>query len=94
MRKRQEEELRRLEEALLKEDAPDMLPEDPEDWDPDWEVSEDSEYYDAYNTDDVDVDLDEYSEDVHDGAGRGGAGILIVMLTMIVLSAGFLLLLK
>ena len=94
MRKQQQKELRRLEEALLEAEYPqEAFPADPEN-ELDWEDYEDSESYDVYNTDDVDVDLDEYSEDVHAGKSGSGISVVVTMLCMVALSAGILFLLK
>lgn len=95
MRKQQQKELRRLEEALLEiEDTQEAYPAGSDEWELDWEESDDSEYYDVYNTDDVDVDLDEYSEDVHRGKSGRGVSIIVTMLLMVVLSACILMLLR
>ena len=99
MRKQEEEELRRLEQALLEEsDQEDFPEEDPLDWV--------DEFYDdagqtpamdftVRNTDDVDVDLDDYSEEVY-RAKRGGCLIpgLITVLALCVLTAMVLWLLQ
>ena len=62
MRKQQQKELRRLEEALLEvEDTEELF--DPEE-ELDWEDVEIPEDYEFYNTDDVDVDLEDYSDEV------------------------------
>ena len=94
MRKQQEKELRRLEEALMEAEYPqEAFPADPE-LVLDWDEFEDTESYDAYNTDDVDVDLEEYSEDVHQGKRGSGLGVVLTMICMVALSAGILMLLK
>lgn len=94
MRKQQEKELRRLEEALMEAEYPqEAFPADPE-LELDWDEFEDTESYDAYNTDDVDVDLEEYSEDVHQGKRGSGLGVVLTMICMVALSAGILMLLK
>jgi len=96
MRKDQLEELRRLEEALLEQEAPE---ED------DWQEEDDSdewleEFYssepvhcDVYNTDEADLDLEEYSRDVHQGNSGGGCLIPILIFLTLVLCAlvGFVL---
>ena len=95
MHKDQREELRRLEEALLAQDAPEEV----------WQEEDDSdewlaEFYagdpvscDVYNTDDTDIDLDEYSRDVHQGRSGGGCLIPIIIFLTLVLCAlvGFVL---
>ena len=94
MRKQQQKELRRLEEALMEAEFPqEAFPAEPE-MELDWDEMDDAEDYDVYNTDDVDVDLDEYSEDVHAGKSGSGASIVITMLCMVALSAGILILLR
>ena len=89
MRKQQQAELRRLEEALMAEDLPeDAAPILEETW---------QEYADRdceiYNTDNTDVDMDTYSEQVHIGSSRKGAGILFV-LTLLLLMAVIIYFLK
>ena len=92
MSKRQDEELRRLEEALLEsEDTEDT------EWEPDEAETEpwdDDIDYQVYNTDDTDVDLDEYSEDVYRERSGRGLSVLLTMLCMAALSVCILLLLK
>ena len=94
MRKQQQKELRRLEEALMEaEFSQEAFPADPE-MELDWDEFEASQHYDVYNTDDTDVDLEEYSEEVHRGKGSSGLGIVLTMLCMVALSACILYLLK
>ena len=94
MRKQQQKELRRLEEALMKAEFPqEAFPADPE-MELEWDELEADQSYDVYNTDDVDVDLEEYSENVHEGRHSSGLGIVLTMLCMIALSVGILCLLK
>ena len=94
MSKRQDEELRRLEEALLEsedtEDTEDLLEPDEAETEP-WDDDMD---YQVYNTDDTDVDLDEYSEDVYRERSGRGLSVLLTMLCMAALSVCILLLLK
>lgn len=89
---KQDEELRRLEEALLEtEDTEDT------EWEPDEAETEpwdDDMDYQAYNTDDTDVDLDAYSEDVYRERSGRGLSVLLTMLCMAALSVCILLLLK
>lgn len=98
MRRAQEKELRRLEEALLEEEYPqEAFPADSDEMELDWEDYEDYgeyEHYDVYNTDDVDVDMDAYSEAVHQGKHGSGLSVVITMVAMVALSAGILFLLK
>ena len=89
MRKQQQAELRRLEEALMAENdweeaAPDL--------DEPHEQYADHDYA-IYNTDNTDVDMDAYSDDVHRGRRRNGSGILVV-LTIALLAGVIALLLK
>ena len=100
MRKQEEEELRRLEKALLED--PDLeesdQEEDPLDWVEDFydnigdTVPQD---FTVRNTDDVDVDIEDYREDVY-RAKRGGCLIpgLITVLALCVLTAMVLWLLQ
>ena len=101
MRKKEEEALRRLEKALLEDLQEEELPreEDPTQWV--------DEYYDdavedvlppdftVRNTDRVDVDLDDYSEEVYQ-AKKGGCLIpgLVTVLALCVLTAMVLWLLQ
>ena len=101
MRKKEEEVLRQLEKALLEDLQEEEIPqeEDPTEWV--------DEYYDdleeeilppdftVRNTDRVDVDLDDYSEEVYQ-AKKGGCLIpgLITLLALCVLAAMVLWLLQ
>ena len=92
MRRAQEKELRRLEEALMEAECPqEAFPADSNEIELDWENYEE---YDVYNTDDVDVDMDAYSEEVHQGKRGNGLSVVITMVAMVALSAGILFLLK
>lgn len=92
MRRAQEKELRRLEEALMEAEYPqEAFPADSDEMELDWENYEE---YDVYNTDDVDVDMDTYSEEVHQGKSGNGLSVVITMVAMVALSAGILFLLK
>ena len=92
MRRAQEKELRRLEEALMEAEYPqEAFPADSDEMELDWENYEE---YDVYNTDDVDVDMDAYSEEVHQGKRGNGLSVVITMVAMVALSAGILFLLK
>ena len=92
MRRAQEKELRRLEEALMEaEYQQEAFPADSNEIELDWENYEE---YDVYNTDDVDVDMDAYSEEVHQGKSGNGLSVVITMVAMVALSAGILFLLK
>lgn len=95
MRKDQQEELRRLEEALMEMDQPEPE-EDADQWLEDFYYVPEEDYaepYDVYNTDEADVDLDDYSEDVHGGRQSGGCLVPILLFLTLVLCAlvGFVL---
>jgi hypothetical protein len=104
VRKHQEEELRRLEQALLEDpqEAESPMEEDPLEWVEEFyeDVTEETGYtppqgFTVRNTDDVDVDLDAYSEEVYRGK-RGGCLIpgLITVLALSLLTAMVLWLLQ
>lgn len=86
MGKRQQEELRRLEEALLESEYENDVPG--------FSAHANAVDPDMYNTDDADVDMDAYSEEVHRGPNHGGLSVVLTMLTMVLLSAAILLFLK
>lgn len=98
MRKDQQEELRRLEKALIEADA-----QEPEDrWEvtgeeaDDWleEIFLDGERdipdFDSYNTDATDVDMESYSEEVRAAEEKGGCavGVFLVLIGLLGI-AGF-----
>ena len=91
MRKRDEKELRRLEQALLEEEAmqedSEYIPES------DWQQDDDLDY-EIYNTDDTDVDLAEYSEEVYRERSGNGVAVLVTMLCMVIICVLILVLLK
>ena len=92
MRRAQEKELRRLEEALMEAEYPqEAFPADSDEMELDWEYYEE---YDVYNTDDVDVDMDAYSEEVHQGKSGNGLSVVSTRVAMVALAAGILFLLK
>ncbi len=92
MGKKQQDELRRLEEALMEET-------EQENWDSfsratqTWQSVSVPDYKGG-NTDRTHVDMDAYSEEVYRGNSRSRLGILFTMLAMIALSACILILLK
>ena len=88
MRKRQERELQRLEEALMEAEYAEK-----DDLDEAWQQTR-SPDYSIYNTDDADVDLDEYSQEVYEERSGHGLGVVATMLVMVLLSLCILLLLK
>lgn len=95
MRRAQDKELRRLEEALMEEEYPqEAFSADVDETELDWEEFADPQQYDVYNTDDTDVDLDAYSEEVRQGKSGSGLSAVITMVAMVALSAGILFLLK
>lgn len=97
MHKDQKEELERLEAALMEMDQPEEPEEeDMDQWLEDLFADEEDdcvESYDVYNTDDTDVELEEYSQDVHEGRRGGGCLIPILLFLTLVLCAlvGFML---
>jgi hypothetical protein len=103
VRRQQEEDLRRLEQALLEDAREEYSQEaDPSEWVDefyedviDQTGSTPAQEFTVRNTDDVDVDLDSYSEDVY-RSKRGGCLIpgLITVLALCVLTAMVLWLLQ
>lgn len=95
MRKKEMEALRQLEEALLAQEEPEVFEETDETQflDQTWQEASDLEY-DVYNTDDTDVDLDEYSDRVYRESGNSPLGTVLMILFMVLLSGGILLFLK
>lgn len=93
MRKQEQENLRRLEEALMAAEPSKEVPEEElymlED---SWQDLSDTDY-EIYNTDDPDVDMTDYSEDVYRGRSRSSLGVLLVV-TLFLLAAVVLWLLK
>ena len=84
MGRRQDKELRRLEEALMESDDLQEV----------WSKSSKQDDHIVFNTDETDVDLDAYSEEVHRGRKGSGLSVVLTMLAMMALSAAILLLLK
>ena len=95
MRKKEMEALRQLEEALLAQEEPERIADADETQflDQTWQEVSDLEY-DVYNTDDSDVDLDEYSDRVYRDSGSSPLGTVLMILFMVLLSGSILLLLK
>ena len=92
MRKDQEEALRRLEAALM--EAEEEIPADETEFlDDTWAELSNTDY-DIYNTDDTDVDLTSYSEEVHRGRRSGALSVVLTLLTLLALSAAILWLLR
>ena len=94
MRNRQQKELQRLEKALLEADDFEAYYNEPEEEEPELLWQQTDEDYEIYNTDDTDVDLDAYSEEVHRGRKNNALSTVLTMLAMLALSAAILLLLK
>lgn len=104
MRRQQEEELRRLEQALLEDLSQDdiLSEEDPREWVDEYyeEIFDDiadelPDDFTVRNTDDVDVDMEAYSQEVYRGK-RGGCLIpgLVTLLALSLLTAMVLWLLQ
>ena len=85
MRKNQQRELERLERALIEAEDTDFQ---------EWDTQSSPFDYDMYNTDDADVDLDDYSEEVYQQDDRRGLSVAVTMVAMVALSACILLLLR
>ena len=85
MRKNQQRELERLERALIEAEDTDSQ---------EWDAQSSPFDYDMYNTDDADVDLDDYSEEVYQQDDRRGLSVAVTMVAMVALSACILLLLR
>ena len=95
MRKDQQEELRRLEKALLEADAQEaedsweVTEEETDDWLE--EIFRDGEGdipdFVSYNTDATDVDMDSYSQEVLGSEERGGCAIGVFLVLIGVLGA-------
>ena len=91
MRNRQQKELRRLEEALMEaEYAEENNFDKPVKT---WQQTRNPDCR-AYNTDETDVDLEEYSQEVYEEHTGHGLGVVATMLVMVLLSLCILLLLK
>lgn len=74
-----EEELRRLEEALLEDDTPEE------------EMPAPQQAYAAYNNDDCDVDLEEYSQEVYEKpkSPYGLWAFLLLLMTALLCLLGY-----
>jgi hypothetical protein len=88
-----QEELKRLEQALLEEEeTPEEVPEQEIDWQDTRPAEVAVPYrnfsngYRAYNTDKTDTDFDEYAQQVHDGRGKNRA--LVVLASLLGLGIG------
>ena len=94
MRKSQQKELQRLEDALLEEIAEeDFSAFGPQSSGNTWQLFSDDEYT-VYNTDESDVDIDRYSEEVFQEPAGRGLSVFLTMLLMFLLASGILVLLK
>lgn len=87
MGKRQEKELRRLEEALMESDDIQQAPGF-------WSHPAPKGDHIVFNTDEADVDMESYSEEVHRGKQGSALSVVLTMFAMLALSAAILLLLK
>lgn len=94
MRKQEQEELRRLEEALMAHEYTEEIPAEEKDILEDTWLEVSDIDYEIYNTDDTDVDLEAYSEDVHRGRRSNVLPTIITLLALAALSAMILWLLR
>lgn len=92
MGNRHDNELRRLEEALMEDE--DLAFDFSQTPSVKSRQANSVPVCKAINTDRTDVDMDAYSEDVHRGKSGGILGGLLTMGCMLLLAAGILLLLK
>ena len=83
-----------MEKALLEADDFEAYYNEPEEEEPELLWQQTDEDYEIYNTDDTDVDLEAYSEEVHQGTSGNGLSVVLTMLVMVALSASILLLMK
>ena len=94
MGRQEQEELRRLEAALLEQSCiEENSEEELEFLEHTWQAVSDVSY-DAYNTDRSDVDPDAYSEDVYRGRRSNVIPALVTILALAVLTAMILWLLE
>lgn len=95
MKRDQEEELKRLEEALLAEMPWEekCQEEDPLDWVEEL-YEENPISCDIYNTDDTDVDFEEYSQQVHAGRQRNFLPVLLFLISLGALAGAVVLFLR
>lgn len=94
MRKQEQEALRRLEAALMEPEPTEEIPmEEDEDLDDIWQELTDIDY-DIYNTDDTDVDLDDYSEDVHRGSRKNPFLTIFMIFSLLLLAFSIFVLIK
>lgn len=94
MRKQEDEALRRLEAALMEPEYPEETPEDPlEELEQTWREISDVDYA-VYNTDEADVDLEAYSQEVCRGRRSSLIPVLITILALGLLAAMLLWLLR
>lgn len=98
MRKDQQEELRRLEQALLEADAQEaedsweVTEEQADDWLEEifQEFEEEPVDCPVYNTDQADVDMESYSEEVRTAEEKGGCAVGVFLILIGILGiAGF-----
>ena len=89
MRKNQQEELRRLEDALMETEFTNEV----DALDKTWQSFSKTDY-DVYNTDHADVDMDAYSEEVSRGRSGNALSVFLTMVGVVILSLCILILLK
>lgn len=98
MRKQEQEALRRLEAALMEQERTEEIPtEEDEDLEVIWQELPDVDYdidYDVYNTDVTDVDLDDYSEDVHRGSQKNSFLTISMIFILLLLAFAIFVLIK
>lgn len=98
MRKQEQEALRRLEAALMEQERTKEIPmEEDEDLEVIWQELADVDYdvdYDIYNTDDTDVDLDDYSEDVHRGSQKNSFLTIFMIFSLLLLAVAIFVLIR
>ena len=94
MRKQEQEALCRLEAALMEQTHADEIPvEETEEIDTIFQDWSDVDY-EVYNTDDADVDMDEYSEDVHRGRHKNSFLPIAMVFSLLLLAASIFILLQ
>ena len=93
MKKQELEALRRLEAALLEQPTEEVSEDDLEFSDDLWTELSDTEF-DIYNTDDVDVDMAAYSEEVHQGIRRNPFLSFLIVVILLLLAASIWILAK
>ena len=83
-----DEELARLEAALMESEGEEETPSEEEEFFEEEEYEEEEKYlpdFDAYNNDTTDEDLEQFSETVYQGHKSGPLGLLAVVLVLLCL---------